>query len=108
MINAISFTRMLQLLMDGPVTKTNIAEETGLHHVCVANYVRHMHAKRVIRIEEYRRCAAGRVWVPHYALNPDGLPDARKPAPTPGAARSAAYRRKKAAMKLNQMMAGTS
>lgn len=106
MINAYSFTRMLELLMEGPVTKSQLIEETGLHHATVGAYVRHMHRKRLVRIEEYRRDRVGRTWVPYFSLNVEALPDAKKPARTSSTVRSAIHREKKRAIRLNQMLAG--
>lgn len=106
MINTYSFTLMLEMLMNGEVTKSEIIEQTGLHHATVGAYVRHMHSKRLLRIAEYRRDRVGRTWVPYFTLNTDGLPDARKPARTSSTIRSAVHREKKRAIKMNQLMAG--
>lgn len=106
MINTYSFTLMIQMLMEREVTKTEIIEETGLHHATVGSYIRHMHTKRLVRVAEWRRCKAGRVWVPYWTLNPEGRPDVARPARTPSAQRSAVHRSKKRAIKLNQLFAG--
>ena len=97
---------MIEMLMEGPVTKSQIIEQTGLHHATVGAYVRHMHRKRIVRIEEYRRDKVGRTWVPHFALNTEGLADAKKPAAIPIAVRRERHKRKLEAIKLNQMMGG--
>ncbi len=97
---------MLELLMQGEVTKTEIIEQTGLHHATVGAYVRHMHRRRLLRVAEWRRDRRGYTWVPHYTLNPDGINDAPRPQPTPGSERSAAYRARRKAIRLNQMLAG--
>lgn len=104
MINGYSFTLMIEMLMNGEVTKTDIIEQTGLHQATVGAYVRHMHRKRVVRIAEYRRCKAGRLWVPYWELNVDGLADARRPARSPSSVRSAIHRAKKRAMKMNSTL----
>lgn len=106
MINTYSFCRMVQMLMEREVTKTEIIEETGLHHATVGAYVRHMHVKRIVRVAEWRRCKAGRLWVPYWTLNPEGRPDATRPARTSSAQRSAVHRRKKEALRMNHMLAG--
>lgn len=106
MINGYSFTLMIEMLMKGEVTKTEIIEQTGLHHATVGSYVRHMHRKGIVRVAEYRRCKAGRTWVPYWTLNYDGLSDAKRPPRAASSDRSARHRERKRAMKLNQMMAG--
>lgn len=106
MINGYSFTLMIEMLMNDAVTKTAIREETGLHHATVGSYVRHMHRKGIVRVAEYRRCKAGRVWVPCWELNVDRLPDAKRPTRSPSAVRSAIHRSKKRAMKINRLLAG--
>lgn len=106
MINTYSFCRMVQMLLEGEVTKSEIIEETGLHHATVGGYIRHMHTKRVVRVAEWRRCKAGRIWVPYWTLNPEGLADAKRPTRLSSAERSAVHRRKKGAIQMNQMLAG--
>lgn len=106
MINAYSFTRMIELLMQGEVTKTEIIEQTGLHHATVGAYVRHMHKRRLLRIAEWRRDKRGRTWVPYFTLNPDGLRDDARPARSSSAERSATHRAKRRAIKMNHILVG--
>ena len=68
-LNVYSFTRMMELLMRGCVTKTELIEQTGLHHATVGKYVRHMHGKKLVRVGEWRRCTQGKRLVPAWTLN---------------------------------------
>jgi hypothetical protein len=106
MINALTFAELMSKLMDGEYTKTELREHTGLHHVTIANYLRQLHKRRVVRISGWHKDSAGRSFVAHYSLNPDGLPDARKPERTSGAERSRQYRLRQKAIELNRRMAG--
>lgn len=107
MINAYSFTHLIELLMQGEWNKGQLVEQTGLHQATVGAYVRHMHRKRILRIAEYRRCKRGRLWVAYYTLNPDGLDDVRRPPRTSSAARNAIIRARRKAIRMNQLMAGS-
>ena len=73
MLNVYSFTRMMELLMRGCVTKTELIEQTGLHHATVGKYVRHMHGKKLVRVGEWRRCTQGKRLVPAWTLNVGGV-----------------------------------
>jgi len=105
-INALTFAELMAKLMDGEYTKTELREHTGLHHATVALYLRQLQKRRVVRVSSWHKDSAGRTYVPHYSMNADGLPDAKKPARVSGAVRSKQYRDRKKALELNRMMAG--
>lgn len=106
MINALTFSELMAALLDGEYSKTELRERTGLHHATIALYLRHLCKRRVVRISAWHKDSAGRTYVPHFSINPDGLPDAKKPARVSGAVRSKQYRERKKALELNRMMAG--
>ena len=106
MINALTFAELMAKLLDGEYTKTELRDHTGLHHVTIAKYLHHLVKRRVVRISGWHKDAIGRTYVPHYSMNPDGLPDARKPERISGAERSRQWRERQKAIELNRRMAG--
>ena len=106
MINALTFAELMAKLLDGEYTKTELREHTGLHHVTIAKYLRQLHKRRVVRISAWHKDSAGRAYVPHYSMNADGLPDARKPERISGAERSRQWRERQKAIEMNRRMAG--
>lgn len=104
-INALSFALMMRMLMDDEVTKSGLVEAIGLHHITVSRYLNQLHRKRVVRISAYYRDKRGQGWVPHYTLNHDGLPDAKRPPKQTSATKSQAYRDKQRMLKQIAMLA---
>jgi DNA-binding IclR family transcriptional regulator len=49
-VGAISYAKLLRALMDGTRTLRELAEETGLHYLTVAQYCAAMHREGVIHI----------------------------------------------------------
>lgn len=95
MINAHCYALMMKMLMEDDVSRSKIKQETGLHQVTVSRYIDQLHKVGVVYISSWERDARGKCWVPHYALNLDGLKDAKKPKGMTTAQRSARFRKKR-------------
>lgn len=105
-INALTFALMMRMLMDDEVTRSDIVESIGLHHMTVSQYIEQLRRKRVVRISAYYRDKRGQGWVPHYTMNSEQLPDAKRPPKQTSADKSRAYRDKQRTLKQIAMMAG--
>lgn len=100
-VNALTFSIMCRLLMDGTRTCRELAEETGLHVMTVYDWTAMMHKQGVIHICMWE--GEGRASTRIFMFG------AGKDAPRPIKQRSlthAEYRARKKAEKLLQMMAG--
>jgi len=106
MINAHCYALMIKLLMDREISRSQIMEETGLHQVTVSRYVAQLHRVGVIYISSWQRDVRGKCWVPFYAMNLDGMKDAKRPKKMTVAERSARYRQKQAQIKMLHAMSG--
>ena len=103
-VGPIHLATLIEALME-PRSRAELVEMTGLHRATIARYIAPLHRRRIIRIEEYCR-AANNCWVAKFSMNPDGLPDARKPAPMSQAKRDALYAERKKQRRVLHLMAG--
>ena len=100
-VNAMSFSIMCKLLMDGTHTCYELAEETGLHVLTIYDWTREMHRQGVVHICMWE--GEGRSSTRIFKLG-EG-----KDAPRPIKHRSkvhAEYRARKKSAELNHQMAG--
>jgi transcriptional regulator with XRE-family HTH domain len=69
-INALSFAKLTALMLDGGLTRKEMAEETGLHYVTILRYCRGLRKEGILRIDGWRTDAYGRMNVATYKLVP--------------------------------------
>ena len=108
MTHAYLMARLVRALMDNAMSKSEIADSTGLHHVTVARYVHALHREGVICIIDWRRPSHGDP-APVYEVNYAGLKDVERPAKIGRANRPAIdrnYRERKKQRELLHRMAG--
>ena len=105
--NALSFSKLIALMLKGDLSCHELAEETGLHYVTVLQQTRALYLAGACRIVRYDPDTRGRPCIKIYKIGKG--PDCPRPC-KPRAQISADYRRRKAererAIALNQMMAG--
>lgn len=100
-VNAMSFSIMCRLMMDGTRTCAELAEETGLHVLTIYDWTREMYRQKIIHICMWE--GEGRASTRIFKFGPG------KDAPRPIKDRSrihAEYRARQRAAKLLQRMAG--
>lgn len=67
-IGAVSYAKLMRLLLDGIYTCKELAEDTGLHYVTVCNYVRALYKEGVIHIADYEKDRRGIENAPIYKV----------------------------------------
>lgn len=67
-VNALSFAVMVRALYDGPKTRHQLAEISGLHVWTVRQYVKAMQKQEVVHITRWTKDTMGRDAIAHYAL----------------------------------------
>lgn len=100
-VNALSFSILVKLLMEGTRTCYELAEETGLHVLTIYDWTREMHRQGIIHICMWE--GEGRASTRIFKFGPG------KDAPRPIKERSrihAEYRSRKKAIQILQRMAG--
>ena len=100
-VNALTFSIMCKLLIEGTRTARELADDTGLHVLTVYDWLAAMHAQEVIHVCDWE--GEGRSAMRIFKLGPG------KDAPRPVKGRKQAYadyRARKRAAALNQRMAG--
>lgn len=102
-MGAISYAKMIRLLMDGTMTCAEIAEETGLHLLTVYQYTRELHREGVIHIALWEKDSRGRDAIKVYRFG-EGK-DAKRYAMTQRE-RAARYREKKAGLAFINRVSG--
>lgn len=80
-INALMMAKVTALLIDGGLSRKDLAEETGLHYVSVLRYCRALRKEGILYIADWLPDARGRKAIPAYKLGrrPD-VPKAKKSA----------------------------
>lgn len=79
-LNSILFAMLLEDLMEGPSTWTELSEKTGLCRGSVLAAIRAMKDRKLVHIAGWERDAAGRINVPAFQLGRGR--DAVKPVKT--------------------------
>lgn len=54
-MGAISYAKMVRLLLDGEFSCIELADMTGLHYVTVLQYTRELHRAGAVHISEWRK-----------------------------------------------------
>lgn len=106
MLNAVTYSHMMRVLMDGERTRAEIARETGLHGATVSRYVHQLHRRGVVRIADWDINPVNRNPIPRYTLNVGALADEPKPKPRGRVVIEREYRARKKALRINRIMAG--
>lgn len=106
MLNAITYSHLMRMLMDGEHTRAELARGTGLHAETVNRYVRQLHRRGVVRISDWHINPVNRNAVPCFTLNVEGLADEPKPKPRGKAVIEKEYRARQKAIRVNRLMAG--
>lgn len=101
-VNAMSFSIMCKLLMDGTRTCNELAEDTGLHLLTIYDWTREMHRQGIIHICMWD--GEGRSSTRIFKFGPGT--DAVRPI-KPRSQIHAEYRARQKAAQLLQRMAGT-
>lgn len=102
----ISFAVMMRELMDGELTRAQLAEKTGLHLETVCRYIHWLHRKRVIHIVDWHKNSVNGVFAPIFTLNLHNEEDVEPPLPKDRLLTGREYRARKKAEKLNRLLAG--
>jgi DNA-binding Lrp family transcriptional regulator len=97
------FAQMIKLLMTGPHTFAELAEETGAHYITVREWVREMHRQGIVRVSTWVENRRGARVVEAFVLG-EG-PDCRRPAPKSGRQRTREYIARKAAREAPSLVA---
>jgi DNA-binding Lrp family transcriptional regulator len=98
-----AFAQMIRLLMDGPHTFAELAEETGLHYVTVREWVREMHLQGIVRVSTWVENKRGARVVAAFVFG-EGK-DCRRPTPKDGRQRTREYIARKAAREAPSLVA---
>lgn len=92
--------RLIAELLHGDATHVELKRATGFADSTVRLWVQafrgvqHRDMPRIIRITGWEKFGRNGGWKPVYGLNPDGLPDAPRPAKLSDAERAARMRQK--------------
>jgi predicted ArsR family transcriptional regulator len=102
-LNAMCQARMIKMLLDGPVTAGDMAEETGLHYVTVLGYMRALRKAGAAHVHGWEPDRRGRDQIAVFKLGPGK--NAKRHKLTP-AQRQQRVRDKKAAAALLRVTGG--
>ena len=102
-VNAMSFAKMMRLLLEGPHTAHELAEETGLFKRTVYESIHALEKEKVVHVSAWEKDARGADHTPVYKMGPGKRAVRSKMT---GAERQAKSRAKKRALLEIQMFAG--
>lgn len=102
-VGAMTYAKLLRLLLDGGYTLAELAEETGLHYLTVCDYTTAMYKEKVIHIAGYAPDSRGRITCRVYKIG-EGK-DAKR-SPLTKAQRQAKCREKRKLAAMNAVLAG--
>lgn len=102
-INAISQAKLIALMLEGVYTCEELAEMTGLHYVTVLQYARELWLAKAAHICAFEADSRGRDTIKVYKIGKGK--DAKRHKLT-DVERTARYRAKKRALRMQQVMAG--
>lgn len=102
-VNAMSYAKLMRLLLDGGYTLQELAEETGLHYTTVCDYTTALYKEKAIHIAGWAPDARGRVCNKVYKI---GVEKDAKRNPVTKAERQAKRREKLRLAAMNAVMAG--
>jgi hypothetical protein len=105
-LNAITYSHLMRMLMDGEYTRAELGHGTGLHGATVNRYVHQLHRRGVVRIADWDMNPVNKNFVPRFTLNAGGLADEAKPKPKGRLATDREYRARQRALRINKIMAG--
>jgi hypothetical protein len=93
-LNAKLYAMALQEMADGPSTRQELIEQTGLGVKTVAGIVKALHQRRLIHIGAWEKDALGRCILPAFSFGKGR--DVPKPAPKTGAELARSYTARRA------------
>ena len=102
-VNAISFAKLVEAMLDGTMTCKELSEHTGLHYSTVLQYTREMHRAGACHISQWEKDDRGRDIMRVYKI---GMGKDAKRQKMTGVERSARYRSKLRQQDLIQRTAG--
>lgn len=102
-MNAISFGKLVAAMLDGTMTKKELAEATGLHYLTVCQYTRELHLQGAAHIVMWEKDSRNRDCMPIFKIG-EGK-DKKRHRDTP-ADRTRKYREKMSAIKMINRMVG--
>jgi len=102
-VNAISFAKLVAAMLDGTMTKKELAEAVGLHYLTVCQYTRELHLQGAAHIVMWEKDSRGRDSMPVFQIGAGRDKPRHKDSQ---ADRAKKYRAKKNAMAVIQMMVG--
>lgn len=91
-VNAMSYAKMIALLLEEDHSKREVATKTGLHYLTVCEYMAELHKARAIYVADFRTDRLGRRTTKTYRIG--SKPDA-KAAPMSGSEKSRRYRKRR-------------
>jgi hypothetical protein len=102
-MNAISYGKLVAAMLDGTLTKHELADHTGLHYSTICQYTRELHLQGAAHIDHWEKDSYGRDSMPVFRIGRGK--DAKRFKMT-AADRTRRTRAKKASLELISMMAG--
>jgi len=102
-INAFTQAKLIEALLDGVYTCTELAEMTGLHYVTVLQYTRELHRAKAAHICNWEKDTRGRDVIKIYKI---GRGKDAKREKLSGAERQARTREKRKAVEFAHLLTG--
>jgi len=99
-----TYARLIEAMLDGVYTCSELAEHTGLHYVTVLEYTRELHRKGACHIDHFEKDLRGRDCVKVYRI---GRGKDAKRQKLSGSERQRRTRAKRRELMLNHVTAGT-
>lgn len=96
------YAEMIRLLVDGPCSCADLVEELGLSHTTIAEYLAALHKRGLLHIASWMLVPPKNTRKPVYAWGPGR--DAKRPPWQTPAERQLAYRDRKRARKLQDVV----
>lgn len=100
-VNALSYGKLVALMLDGVHSCLELAELTGLHYVTVLQYTRELHSAGAAYIDHWEKDSFGRDAIKVYRI---GRGKDAKRTRIAAAKRTAAYRAKKHMQTITQAL----
>lgn len=102
-MNAISFGKLVAAMLDGTMTKKELADVTGLHYLTVCQYTRELHLQGAAHICMWEKDSLNRDCMPVFKIGEGRDKPRHKDTQSD---RAKKYRAKKNAMVMIQRMVG--
>lgn len=103
-IGAITYAKLVSLMLEGAYTIKELADHTGLHKTTVGHYTAALYKEKAAHICAWAPDDRGRYLCRVYKLGHG--PDAKRPAPTPRSELTKRWRARRKQAQLSQVLAG--